>query len=170
MFHQRKHCFDPQVKQEVQQNNARSPGFSCSDLSFWKSPSPCYCRDTCKLGVFFQILQFTGIEHVCTYAHQRKTAGCTWAGLFSLLSGSPWAHYKTSRHTLDCIVPAISVPLLQGIKIPSSSGSHNTPTWINLNFSEKEKKKKKITETFSFDLGLHLFSEASWQGHILLSC
>lgn len=27
----------------------------------------------------------------------------------------------------------------------------------------------RITETFSFDLGLRLFPEANWQGHILLS-
>lgn len=31
---------------------------------------------------YFQILQFTGTEHVCTYAHQCKMAGCTWVGLF----------------------------------------------------------------------------------------
>lgn len=85
----------------------------------------------------------------------------------SHLSSSAWVHYEKGRHTLDYIILAISVPLLQGIKIPSSSGSHNTPAWINLSFSEK---KKVFTETFSFDLGLRLFPEANWQGHILLSC
>lgn len=118
---------------------------------------------------FFSLQELNMFALMLINARQLDVHGLVFSEGGSLLSGSPWAHYKTSRHTLDCIVPAISVPLLQGIKIPSSSGSHNTPTWINLNFSEKE-KKKKITETFSFDLGLHLFSEASWQGHILLSC
>lgn len=86
----------------------------------------------------------------------------------SLLSSSSWAHYENRRHALDYINLAISVSLLEGIKIPSSSSSHNTPVWINFNFSEK--KKKMFTETFSFDLGLHLFPEVSWQGYILLSC
>lgn len=62
----------------------------------------------------------------------------------NLLSSSPWAHYENCRHTLDYIILAVSVPLLQGIKIPSSSGSHNTPAWINLNFSEKKNVHRNI--------------------------
>lgn len=111
-----------------------------------RQPPPVIAEILVNWESYFHIPQFTGIE---TFA--LKLISVRWLDVHrllfseggSLLSSLPWAHYENGRYTLRYIVLAISVQLLQGIKIPSSSGSHSTPACINLNFSEKKNCSQK---------------------------